>query len=386
MTRTGVFISSCVAVVLGALFYWVASNSDWVDTKLPTPLRGEARTNPFYAAQRLAEALHVHATRDGQFTVPPPDAVVVLSAWNWDLSTARRVALERWVESGGRLVVDSTVRAEERAFEQWSQIAWHYPDDLKKFASDNDDPCHTVAEDGNAAPNAEHFIVCDVSVSALTTTRTPQWALRDRLGIQALRVAIGRGSVTVVNADPFRYRDLLDGDHAALLVAAAQFRAGDDVHFLSENDHPSLSALVWQHGAPVVVLALVLITAVLWRGGVRFGPRSAPSIPARRSLAEQIRGSGQFALRYGRDALHAACVRALDEAARRRVNGYARLTAEQRAAALSRVTGVDARAIVSAEGDARARRPQELRRAIAVLESARREALLDRKKLAHGTR
>ena len=43
------------------------------------------------------------------FTAPPADSVIVLSAWHWNLSAGRREALERWVESGGRLVVDRTL-------------------------------------------------------------------------------------------------------------------------------------------------------------------------------------------------------------------------------------------------------------------------------------
>ena len=51
MKRTAVIW--CVAVTAVALFaYWLASHTDWVDTKVPMPLRGEARTNPSYAAQR----------------------------------------------------------------------------------------------------------------------------------------------------------------------------------------------------------------------------------------------------------------------------------------------------------------------------------------------
>ena len=96
-------------------------------------------------------------------------------------------------------------------------------------------------------------------------------------------------------------------------------RRGDDVHFLSEDTHPSLLALLWRYGAPVVMLTLTLVALVLWRGGVRFGPLAAAADAARRSLVEQIRGTGQFILRHGGGhSLHAASVRALDEAAKRR--------------------------------------------------------------------
>ena len=46
------------------------------------------------------------------------------------------------------------------------------------------------------------------------------WALHDEGELQALRINIGRGSVTMLNATPFGNRELLEGDHAPLFVAA----------------------------------------------------------------------------------------------------------------------------------------------------------------------
>ena len=113
------------------------------------------------------------------------------------------------------------------------------------------------------------------SMSSLTSKRKVVWDLRDTSGIQAMRVEVDRGSVTVINATPFRYRSLFEGDHGWLFAAATEMRRGDDVHFVSEDDHPSLLALLWQYGAPVVMLTLTLVALVLWRGGTRFGPLAA---------------------------------------------------------------------------------------------------------------
>jgi hypothetical protein len=160
------------------------------------------------------------------------------------------------------------------------------------------------------------------------------WSLRDGPAIQAMRVEVGRGSVTVINATPFRERSLFDGDHGWLFAAATGLRRGDAVIFLSEDAYPSLLTLLWRHAAPVVILTLTLIALVMWRDGVRFGPLAAVPEAARRSLVEQIRATGQFILRHGGGGpLHAAAVRALDEAAARRVSIYASLSPDERAAA-----------------------------------------------------
>ena len=383
---------AAAAAAVALFVYWAARNSEWVDVRIPIPPHGEARTNPFYAAQHFTAELHARAVRDVLFTPPPPGAVVVMSVWNWDLSVARREALERWVESGGRLVVDQTLIGDLEAFERWSHIVRERGRiDKRKDDADVEERCAPFVEERRAsAPSpAASYWICDVdSTSSLVSGRPAEWALRGHDSrAQAMRMAVGRGSVTVINAEPFRDSSLFDGDHAALFVAAAQLRAGEEVHFLSEENHPSLLALVWIRGAPLVVLAAALVGLALWRQGVRFGPLAPQELPTRRSLAEQILGSGRFVMRHGGgDALHAACVRALDEAAQRRINGYGRLHAAGRAASVARLTSVHEAALASAMETPGSRRADDVPRAIAVLETARRRLYIDRRREAHGTR
>ena len=47
-----------IAGLAGAavLASWIASNTEWTEVKIPLPPKGEAATNPYYAAQRFAEA------------------------------------------------------------------------------------------------------------------------------------------------------------------------------------------------------------------------------------------------------------------------------------------------------------------------------------------
>jgi integrase len=230
--------------------------------------------------------------------------------------------------------------------------------------------------------------ICEIDPGVgLATSREVEWALDEpRFGRQALRVAVGRGRVTVINAEPFRSRRLFDGDHGWLLAAAAELRPGDAVHFLTEADYPPLLALIWQNGAPVVVLGLAVLGLVLWRGGVRIGPLAAIAAPVRRSLAEQIRGTGRFALLHdGGEPLHAAAARALDEAARTRVGGYGALAPRDRVSALAGLAGVAPAALDAALHDSRERSPHELRATVALLETVRR-SLIRQKRTGHGIR
>lgn len=391
-------ITLAVLVVFGALVAWIAPHVYWEEISVPMPLRGEARTNPFYAAERLVEELGARSERRSTMDdAPPEDAVLVLTYWHWSLIESRQRALERWVEDGGRLVIDGTLVGGEKALAAWSGIAREYAEpepvteegaaqdesteaqpqtDAAEETEEDADDCWTleVSHGGSTLnPIGGEYWICNFGeYSWLTTQREPTWALHDGEDFQAVRTRIGRGSVTFLNASPFRNRDLLKHDHALLFADVAQLRRGDLVVFASEEEHPSLLALIWMYGAPVAALALVFIGFSLWRGGVRFGPMEATPALARRSLAEQIRGTGQFIMRAGGGAaLHAAMVRAVHEAAARRIPAYTRLHAGERIDAISKLAGVDAERLAATINYSGPRRPHDLKRDIALLDETR---------------
>ncbi len=417
-------IGGGVLVVL--LLAWIGSHLRFEETTIPLPLKGEAISNPFYAAIKLAEQLRAEAAWERVFTVPDTDSVIVVSNWNWNLSRTRRARIEKWVESGGRLVVDETLIGGIQEFEKWTGISELRHEDDDAADTDDEDPIESDSIEGDSVEEEQKpvdkkedekrkerrrkrlnqreralvqqfmndectqltedatqraLLVCGIDTTrSLASSRKTTWALRDERKIHALRVAIGRGSVTVINAAPFRYRTFLEGDHPSLFVSATQLRHGDSLLFLTEEEHASLLTLVWRFGAPVVLLLAVLVALSLWRTSARFGPLAAPPEKARRSLAEQIRGSGQFTLRFGGGrALHTAMVRAVREAAIRRVPTYDRLPSEERVATLAKLTGVLESELGPAMNYSGARSSHELRNVIAVLETARRRLLMKKK-------
>jgi hypothetical protein len=376
-------ILGVVAVaLLGALGYWLASISHWEEVEIPGTPKGEALTNPFYSLQHLSESLGAHTRlRHEIVSMPPPGSVIVLDFWDWDMIPERRRRLEQWVSDGGRLVVNFA-QLNEGGFQEWSGI---------KPLADSSDPRQThrpLHSEGNtcgrretllttAGEPREQFDTYGFMPSGVTTTRRNTWRLRDEDGAtQALRIPVGRGSVTLLNALLVSNRGVLCGDYGLLFAAATQLHRGDTITFLTEGEGGSLLGLIWQYGAPVVVLAGVWIALWLWRSGVRFGPLAAPTESARRSLAEQIRGTGQFTLRFGGGAaLYGATVRALNEVASRHILHYERLSASERVSALEKLTRLNAADLTRALEDRDARGRKEIRNTIALLEAARRRLI-----------
>ena len=393
----GVTIRVVACLVAVGLVAWLGSQMSFKEIKVPVPLQGEAARNPFYAAIRLSEELGAEATWERVFTQPPDEAVIFLSSWNWTLSKTRRERLEHWVEAGGRLIVDGSMIGGFEEFERWSGVG-----EANEEIADEEDGgveeeevvdgdgdflaqfrermCTRLVED----VSERGFKVCGIEHSrSLTSSRKLLWALRDDRRIHALRTSVGRGSVTVINAVPFRFRGFLEGDHPTLFVRMAQLHRGDSILFLSEGDHDSLLRLLWRFGAPALLLLAGFVALSLWRAGARFGPPIPATMIARRSLAEQIRGTGQFALRFGGGrALHAAALRALRDAAVQRFPNYDQMASETRVAAIAKACGTSADELGPAMNFSGARNSHELYDAIAVLESARRRLLSTRPK--HG--
>jgi hypothetical protein len=385
-----------IVIVLFVLLVgaWIVASTEWGEVEIPTRLRGDAATNPFYAAQKLVETLGATSERREALGDTPRDAVVVLSTWSWDIDDERREEFERWVEAGGRLVVDAALISGGDAFEEWSGIVREReeddPDEDLLQAPRIVKPCVSLDEVGAETDEASAgvYSACNLDYSSwLETSERLLWGLRYEDLLRAARVAVGQGTVTVINGVPFVYRELFEGDHGELLATAAELRSGDHFVFMSEADVASLPQLVWRYGAPVVAVLALWIALALWRGAMRFGPLVAPSERARRSLAEQVLGTGRFALRVGGGAaLVSAARRALHEAAARRIVGYDRLAVAAQAESVAALAHLDARELAAALDSNQSVRPVELRAKLALLEAARRELVSRSQWSKHGKR
>ncbi len=379
----GKIIALIVTVGILVLGGYLASISTWKDQTIPTPLGGDAAINPFYAAMRLTTELDGKPVwRRTLGTLTPEDDVLVLTAWHWSISEPRRTAIQDWVQAGGRLVVDSSLLGVDELLD-WAGIEYQYPDYSGEDEEDDEETsrapadCRDFEQRGAAGAldaNAASLYLCGMEpYGRFWPSDNITWALADTTGIQVIRVAAGKGSVTIVDGTPFTWRSLQSHNHPHLLVRALNLARGDRVVFLSADREQSLLELIWQYGAPAVLLGLFALVLALWRGVVPFGPPLADPPTARRSLDEQIRGTGQFLLRTnGAPVLYTAVRAALDQVAERQVRGWASLSEPERVAALSALTGIEQARLLAARDWPRQARRADLAPSIACLESTRR--------------
>ncbi len=393
------------ALVLG-VGVWVASCTEWVEVELPLPARGEAAKNPLYVTQQLVRRLGAEvATPSTLSALPPPRATLLLTSWYWDLFPERAQRLKAWVESGGHLVLYAS-NLDHEQLKGWLPVKQLEPprkrpplpiDDGEAADDDSDEedstvpelaerlrkamqpPCHPAIEPDSVpasyADGDRRFKVCSVVASGwkLQSTGPALWSLDGPDGPMMLRAARGRGQVTVILPWGLLDNDrVLKGDNGLVAMAALQARPGAHVWFVTEEARPPFLTWLWREAWVAVLLGAGALVLALWRGAPRFGPLAASVPQGRRSMAEQISGTAQFLRRNGPEALLAAQIRALEEAARGHVRQYDQLDRTQRAAAITKNTGLDATALALALDMRLARKRVDLPATLELLETARR--------------
>jgi hypothetical protein len=428
-----------IATAVGAAVIWVALHTEWVEVQVPDPIKGPALRDPDYRLKQLATRLGaVVSAPENLDQLPPPGATLVLSSVHWNIFPERVPALQRWVESGGHLWLPYQGEVDDQM--AWIPVKWvPFPrgkaaeappaaasaqrgdgdgedtrdedaDDEETSNKDGGDEetddeggarddtapaaaqapsaaaaaaavrCPRIAEPSTAAPAfgaRRSFASCLYARSTLRAGVVPQWELRGPRGAVVARVPLGRGSVTVASAYmPWHNNQLLVNENALLAAATLRLHPGQQLWFVREEARPRLLSFLWSTGVPAVLLGALALAFALWRGAVRFGPRAAVLPTARRSVAEQIRGTADFVAHHGAQALHAAQLRALFDAARPRIHGFDAMILGERAQGIARAAHLDANALARALNPelnaAFARHP---RPALALIESARRRLL-----------
>jgi len=398
-----------IAAGLAVLFFWIVSKTEWVEDDVPRELIGEAATNDRYVLKRVLQGIGARTVdRDDLSQLPPPGTSLLLETWVWDILPDRNKALRAWVEQGGHLVIETSLlgsRSNDGA--RWIPIEVVKPKPAKpppearaakqpagpsqslKVLDAADKTCRKVAEPDGIAPAypdqgaTAGLSLCTFGGELLSTRERPLWALASEDGTELLRVGLGAGSVTVVRGlswlgseySLFSNSRILKADNALIAVAALQARAGAEVWLVSGRGGQPLLGWLWGRARIAVELTLCALVLWLWRVSARFGPLEAPPSLARRSMSEQISGTAGFLWHRSPEALHAAQVRALDEAAALRLRQYARLDRIDRAAAIAAATGASASVLAKALNPAAVRSAHALPRVLISLETARRRLL-----------
>jgi hypothetical protein len=415
-------VIAALAIVIG----WLAHSTKWVEVEVDDDVHGLAATDERYSLRRVLESSGATLeVRTALEPLPPAGSTLLLDSSLWNIFPERDARLKTWVENGGRLVVTGQQMRGSTDL-RWIPLSFKVPpkrpasaaapepeaaasaaddedddDDVapatrKKPPAANDgrplarlfDPKHawrdcadfeeTSATTEPAFEPRRVYRGCTVA-GALRSLRqvVPTWQLAGTRGTLAMRVPLGRGSVTGVSVAPvLDNRGLLQGDNALIAMAILQAAPGRAVWIVEDEAREPLLGWLWHDARTPFLLGLAATLLALWRLMVRFGPREAGPPQARRSMGEQVRGTGQFIAGLAPEALHAATKKAFEEAARKRVEAWSELTDPDRARALADALAphftLDKAALLSSLNIGGGATPVQILAAIAVLEQTRR--------------
>ncbi|XHS77908.1 DUF4350 domain-containing protein [Burkholderiaceae bacterium UC74_6] len=384
-----IWLLTAIGLALGA--WWLQANTEWVDEEQPTHTRGEALRNPLYVAEQLLRRLQMQVEHhEALDQLPPPGARLVMLSDEWQLLPGKAQQLQQWVEQGGHLVLPITVLSDDSPFAQWLPIdAQARP--KKKAAAEppGQQPAASGTKSWTVTANpplwgeVEQLKLCGpvLTWQRLLVKRgsMANWTLMRDDGLDAVRVQRGQGSVTLLNVLPafFEHPAALRCDAPLFIAAAVQAEPGAKVWFYLNEKREPLLPWLWHTGWIAIVTAGLALAALMWRATLRFGPRLATAPRLRRSIAEQVRGTGNWLQRHGREALLAAQLRALEDTAARVLPHYRRLGKSDRVRAIAAATGLapEPLAVVFNEPSCkRAELPERLR----LMESTRRRLLLNK--------
>jgi hypothetical protein len=380
MNRDLAFRLAFLAALI-AIGVWIALHTYWGDETIMLPPKGEAARNPYYSLERLTKSLGIETREISSLRGLEPHAIVLINNLKDDLLHEPLESLETWVESGGQLIVPGDMLNSNAALQTWTgiKLSEHHADELPPQAFGvgikPEEHCKSLTTRIDGTARATPLRVCaPLRALSYDGDHPPRWSLSDKDGLYVLRTGIGSGEVTVfANRVILGNRTLTQADHAEVVVAAIGLKRGDTLLILTPGQADPLIVLLWRLAAPAILFLLAAMLLLILRHLPRFGPPVPAEQPVRRSLAEQIRANARFSWRTRNlRALRNATQRALDEAARREILGYAALSPAQRAQRLAAATGIDAAAIGAALTPNAHSNTNEQRASITLMEVCRR--------------
>jgi hypothetical protein len=370
-----------VIIVAAAAAAWYVATHEKIEEEVWVGYRGEARYNPFLAAERLLAGLGVEAASRESFRpsrwLPAPSDTVVLRA-SADVATGAEFdKLTDWVSAyGGHLVLLPPREPSDAVDNLLAYFGLRLVALDRESADMGSEAGGAGAADEAQRADADYFLLLDHADYRVESDRyDPVASVADAYGNVAVRVAEGIGHVTVIASGEIFTNALIDeADHARLLldVVAGHLEPGK-VWLVFQSSFPSLAAVIWGR-APLLVSSLALLLCIwLWSAMPRFGPKLEPAAEDRRSIGEHINAAGAFTWRYaGSPALAKSAVTAVLHTAERRHPGIGRLSPEEQATTLAHLTGLDADRIFSALTPAGSERPGEFTDSIQLLQTIRK--------------
>jgi hypothetical protein len=272
------------------------------EVKRETGYKGQARVNPWLAAERFCEPYPGVVRSFARWTEPTESDAVWFVPAGLLGNTSFTHRLTGWVERGGHLVV--MVDYAESAHDDWTRFAPSPAPNPAFMEMMEDFGLRLVTREDDEKPLKAKHITFGGERFAVDAKSDSRVAEDDGKAAGFVSVTRGMGRLSVLaDGRIFRNRWVGKKDHAALLDAlvGADGRAGD-IGF-TRGAGLSVWGLAYEHLWPVMLGLVVLVFLWLWKNLSRFGPLEAgEETPVLRGYDHHLEALGDFQWKLDRAA------------------------------------------------------------------------------------
>ncbi|WML90760.1 DUF4350 domain-containing protein [Thiothrix lacustris] len=303
-----ILISLFVALVMTIGAFWFLKNYEYKEVDEYIGLRGEAKSNPLFAARLFLERMGIPAERkDSLQTLPATDTVLLIDTERYTLSRQKIDEILAWVERGGHLITRAHTTSSDTLYDDTedtdkSPVPPPSNNDMLQSTLGVSIGEHIMPEDDDLPLDAQlsnmsHSLQVDPEFfyALKTTTANYPQSYNDADWLQ--EIERGKGLITLAaNLDFIENHSLEDYDHAAflwyMLHSLRDEPAG--VWLIHTDDMPPLWKLIWEHAWALVLTLALLIPLSILALSPRFGPMIPKPALERRRILEHIHASGLF--------------------------------------------------------------------------------------------
>lgn len=308
MNKQHILFSVFALLVTIAGVLWFVNTFQLKEVNEYIGFRGEAKTNPLFAARLFLKRMGVPAEhKDSLTSLPDTETVLLINTQRYTLSKQKVEEILDWVKRGGHLITRARTRSGESLYSdderQENQDSTTTERDflqqtlgvtLGKHVIPDDDDLPLLAQLDNMPAglyvDPEFFYSLNTShenVSAQQYGDT-RWLME---------IPWGDGLVTLVaNLDFIENPALKDHDHAEFFWYMLHSLRDEphSVWLIHLDDMPPLWKIIWEHAWMLVLTLAALIPLTILALSPRFGPLIPKPQPGRRRILEHIHASGRF--------------------------------------------------------------------------------------------
>ncbi len=366
-----VWLILALAVTIGTA--WFFANFERVTETVNGGYRGEARRNPFLAAERMYTRLGATAREVrslSQLSRLPPGGVLLVAARRAALGPVELDALLAWTDAGGRLIVEAERPPLRDALLERLHVGRKRdrPSPRRAQPPASADAATRVAVPGRSAPLGALLLE---PFKLTLPAAGVAWHAENATGSQLAALRRGAGMAIVATSLDFMRNPLIGQlDHAELAWSLAGGGAAKNILVLQRLQQPSLLEWLRANAWQALVGVALLVALWLWRIVPRFGPTAPDPPPGRRRLLDHLRAAGRFHWQQGdRAALLGAAREACLARTFRAHPEVAALTAAERSARLAEIFALPAEELEAAFGAGPPRDALDFTRRVALLQS-----------------